>query len=263
MSDAEPRDVRVLVVDDEPLARDFLRRVIEELPGVSLVRECADGVEAVEAIREHQPDLVLLDVRMPEVSGFDVISQVDPSEMPEVIFVTAHEEYTLRAFEVHALDYVVKPFDPERLGQAIEHARRRVVAHGRRFRLPERLDALIEEMRDRSAVGGGYARRVTVREDDTLFFVDLDDVDWIEAAGNYVDLHVGTGTHRVRTSLRGLLDRLDPATFVRIHRSAVVNLGRVQEVRQWFGGDYLAVLETGEELRVSRTYRDRLLRMTH
>jgi two-component system LytT family response regulator len=205
---------------------------------------------------------------MPEVDGFEVLESVGLAAMPEVIFVTAHEQYTLRAFEVHALDYVLKPFDQERLWTAVEHARARVT-EGRDAAFADRLASLLEELRSGPpGVPGAtreapYARRLTVRKGDRTRFVRLEDVDWIEAARNYVQLHVGEESYLVRTSLKGLLQRLDPALFVRIHRSAVVNLERIREVQPWVGGDYVVLLEDGQTLRVSRTYRDRLLRIAH
>lgn len=262
MSSSEAAPLRVLVVDDEPPAREFVREVAREMPGVEVVGEAGDGVGAEKAIRELRPDLVLLDVRMPEVDGFQVVARLDPDETPEIVFVTAYEDYTLQAFEVHALDYVVKPFDPERLKKAIDHARTRVTADRDRG-LRDRVAALLRDLRAESGGGEKYALRITVREDEEIRYVAVKEVDWIEADGNYVKLHVGPTVHRVRTSLQGLVERLDPADFLRIHRSAAVNLDRVERVHSWFGGDYLAVLRDGEKLRVSRTYRDRLLELLH
>jgi two-component system LytT family response regulator len=255
-------EIRILIVDDEPLARQFVRGVLADVPKVQVVGECADGVAAVREIRRQTPDLVLLDVQMPEVSGFDVIERIGAEAMPEVIFVTAHEEYTLRAFEVHALDYVVKPFDPARLQSSVEHARNRIPPPGERdFTLADRLDSLLEG-RDGPTLAR-YAKRLMVRHGKQVQFVPLEEVRWLEAARNNVRLHVEKEVHTVRTSLKGLLPLLDPTSFVRVHRSAVVNLDWIREVQPWFGGEYVVVLVSGEKLRVSRTYRDRLLKLAH
>lgn len=262
MSGLDPAPLRVVIVDDEPPARQLLEDAAGSLPWIRVVETCADGVEAIDAIRRLEPDVALLDVQMPEVDGFDVIESLEPERIPEVVFVTAHEEYTLRAFEVHALDYVLKPVDTGRLAEALKHARARVAA-GSNAALDERIAGLLAELKERDRPGQTYARRLTVRGDDRIHFVSLEDVDWIETAGNYVRLHVASETHLIRTSLKRLLQRLDPARFVRIHRSAVVNLDRVRRVEPWFSGDYLALLETGDKLRISRTYRDRLLKLVH
>jgi two-component system LytT family response regulator len=254
-------ELRVLVVDDEPLARDFLCRVLEGAPGVRVVGECADGEAAVAAIRDLSPDLVFLDIRMPEIDGFGVIERVGTDRMPEVIFVTAHEQFTLRAFEVHALDYVVKPCDPQRVLDALEHARGRIRAHGLGH-LQERLEALVRAAHARSEPVPP-PRRLTVREGERVRFVDVDDVEWLEADGSSVLVHVRAASHRVRVPLHALCDHLGPTRFLRIHRSAAVNVDRVAEVRPWGHGDYVALLDTGRELRVSRTYKDDLLRLVH
>lgn len=251
-------DLRVLIVDDEPLARELVREVLAPLAPVRIVGECGDGLTAVREIARLEPDLVLLDVQMPEVDGFGVLRRVGPNAMPEVIFVTAHEDYTLRAFDVHALDYVLKPIDPGRLEEAVSRARERMLA-GRNGALVDRLAALLE----RAGAGGrGPAtapRTLTVRKGDAIRFIDLDRVDWLESARNYVRVHAGGDSHLVRSTLKGLARRLDAARFVRIHRSAVVNLDRVEELRALPGGDYAVSMSTGQKLRASRTYADRLL----
>ncbi|HKK27825.1 MAG TPA: LytTR family DNA-binding domain-containing protein [Gemmatimonadota bacterium] len=252
-------DLRVLIVDDEPLARELVREVLAPLAPVRIVGECGDGLTAVREIARLEPDLVLLDVRMPEVDGFGVLRRVGPNAMPEVIFVTAHEDYTLRAFDVHALDYVLKPIDPDRLEEAVSRARERMLA-GRNGQLVDRLAALLE----REGGGSGAAtgpRTLTVRKGDAIRFIDLDDVDWLESARNYVRVHAGGDAHLVRATLKGLARRLDASRFVRIHRSAVVNLDRVRELRALPGGDYAVSMSTGQELRASRTYADRLLEL--
>ncbi len=256
-------ELRVLIVDDEPLARDFLRRTVEGMEHVRIVRECGGGEAAVAAIVTDRPDVVLLDIRMPEVSGFDVIDRVGPAHMPEVVFVTAHEEHTLEAFRVHALDYVVKPCEPARVVEALEHARARSRG-GEVARLEERLKALLEELATRDGKGRrSHPVRLTVRDEGRAYFIAVEDIDWIETNDNSVVLHVGRQIHPLRVSLRALLEHLDPVQFPRIHRSAAVNLERVVEVRPWGGGDYLAVLADGRQLRVSRTYKDNLLGLVH
>ena len=261
MSAPEDRPLSVLIVDDEALARGLVRDLIVDLPRVGQVEECQDGVEAIAAIREGDYDVVLLDVRMPEVDGFDVIDQVGPEAMPHVIFITGHEEYSLRAFDVHAVDYVLKPCEPDRLLRAFERAVRQVESqHSRELAL--RLESLLADLGP-GAGDHSYAERLTVRDGERFRFVDLGQVDWLEACKNYVRLHVGEESYLVRSSLKALLERLEPRRFARIHRSAIVNIERVREVQPWFGGDYLVILEDGQQLRLSRTYRDRFLALTH
>ena len=263
MSAGDGEVLRIVVVDDEAPARAFVRSVLAEEPTVRIVAECPDGPSAVEAIRREAPDLVLLDVQMPEMDGFGVLETVGLDAMPEVVFVTAHEEFTLQAFAVHAFDYILKPCAPERLLAAVRQVRDRV-AVAADDALEERLRALVAEFRAGAGdPAGRWARRLTVREGDRIRFVRLADVDWIEAARNYVRLHVGAERHVVRISLQALVRRLDPAQFVRIHRSAVVNLDRVREVQAWVGGEYVAMLADGQKLRVSRGYRDALLALMH
>lgn len=255
--------IRTILVDDEPLGRERLRTLLAEADDFEVIAECADGREAIEAIAEHEPELVFLDVQMPEVDGFDVLQRVGPDAMPEVVFVTAHEQYTLDAFRVHALDFVLKPIDPERLEAAVEHARERIV-RGRRAALVDGLRGLLGEIAELEAdTGQRRARRITVRKGDTIRFVALDELDWLEAARNYVRLHVGENSYLVRSTLKGLLRSLDDRRFLRIHRSAAVNLERVGELRPLPGGDYAVTLRNGERLRASRTYADDLLRLVH
>jgi two-component system, LytTR family, response regulator len=254
--------LRALIVDDEPLARDCVRIALAKEPGIEVVAECADGGEAVDAIARLAPDLVFLDVQMPGLDGFGVVEAVGTDRMPAVVFVTAFDEHALRAFEVHAADYVLKPFDDARFGDAVRHARRSV-RPGDEVR--RTLDALLREVRGggEASFGGGGGRPVTrlmVQSGERIRFVRVADVDWFEAAGNYVRIHAGKETHLIRASLSGLASQLDSSSFVRIHRSTVVNVERIREVQPWFGGDYLAILEDGRQLKVSRSYREALLR---
>lgn len=245
--------LRVLVVDDEPLARDCVRLGLANEPGVEIVGECEDGASAVVAIQRLEPEVVFLDVQLPEQDGFSIIERVGTDRMPVVVFVTAFDRYAVRAFEQHALDYVLKPFDNERLREALRRARERIReredgALGRR---------LAEMLRGRAA--DAQLRRFTVRENDRIHFVPVEQVDWIEADGNYVVLHEGKRDHRLRGTIRALATRLDPGRFVQVHRSAIVNTGSIAEVQAWFGGDYLVLLRSGARIRASRTFASRLL----
>jgi two-component system LytT family response regulator len=254
--DTELPTVRVLVVDDEPLAWDCVRCALQEEPSLEIIGECGSGEEAVAAIEKLHPDLVFLDVNMPGMDGFDVVERIGPESMPGVVFVTAHDDHALRAFEMHALDYVLKPFTDERLRESVRHARERLSDQKKRDE-GEKLAALLGQIRDSREV---YTKRFSVRDGDRVHFVDVEDVDWLEASGNYVIFHVGGDEYRLRVSLRRVLERLDPLSFVRVHRSTAVNVERVREVQRWFGGDYLAILEDGVRIRVSRTYKDSLLK---
>jgi two-component system LytT family response regulator len=257
-----PDVMRVLIVDDEPLARDCIRLALAEAQDVEIAGECGDGREAVDAIRRLAPDVVFLDVQMPGVDGFRVVERIGAERMPPTVFVTAYDAHAVRAFDVHALDYVLKPFDNARLLGALERARaaRRRVRDGA---LSRRLAALLEQWsRGAGAARPGptrATRRITVRDGDHIRLVVASDVDWIEAAGNYVVLHVGHERHRLRMPLQELARDLDPGIFVQIHRSTVVNLDRVREIQPWYGGDYLAILRDGTKLRVSRTRAGKLL----
>ena len=243
--------IRALIVDDEPLARDCVRLALQDDPEFDIVGECGDGGAALDAIRRRRPDLVFLDVQMPGLDGFEVIEAVGPERMPAVVFVTAYDAHAVRAFELHALDYLLKPFDDRRFGETRRRARQ-LLRDTRAGETERRLAALL--------AGRAFAIRLLVRRDDRSEFIPVADVDWFEASGNYVRIHAGARSEQVRITLAALLGQLDPAAFARIHRSVVVNLARVRSVHPWYGGDYTAVLADGRELRVSRHYRTALLR---
>jgi two-component system LytT family response regulator len=241
--------LRVLVVDDERLAREKLRRLLAEEPDVELIGECASGADAVRAIRREAPDLVLLDIQMPGVNGLDVLREVGPAEIGRVVFVTAYDEFAVQAFEVEALDYLLKPFDATRLRQALSRARRQAPDH-----LPERMASLLETIVARER----HVRRFLVRCSGRMSFVRVEEVDWIEAADNYVRLHAGRDEHLLRETMAALEARLDPRRFARVHRSAIVNVEAVTELRPLFHGDYELLLKTGASVPVGRSYRDSL-----
>jgi two-component system LytT family response regulator len=261
--------LRTLIVDDEPLARDGIRMHLSREADVEIVGEAADGVQAVEAIRTLHPDLVFLDVQMPEVDGLEVVERIGASRMPAVIFATAYHQHAVRAFELHAVDYLLKPVTEERIRGALTRARLRLATRGEE-ELTRRLEALLEDLRALHARTGEsgepapaprkYAAWISVAGRNSTQLVRVEDVDWFEAEGNYVRLHVGKVTHLIRSTLRAMGDQLDPATFIRIHRSTIVNVNRIREIQPWFGGDYIALLHDGRQLRVSRSHREQLLR---
>lgn len=245
--------MRVLIVEDEPPARRKLRRFLEVDRDVGLVDEARNGDEAVEAMRRSVYDVVFLDVQMPGRSGLDVLAELGDGVPPVVIFVTAHDRYAVRAFEVRALDYLLKPFDEERFRAALERAKRQLDL-GRTQELKEAIRSLTEEEKRR----GNRVDRLMVKESGRVFFVKVEDITWLEAASNYVQVHLGRESHLVRESFEALLARLDPSRFVRVHRSYAVNLDHVREMYPWSHGDYRIVLDDGTEVKMSRRYKDRL-----
>jgi len=255
--------LRVLIVDDEPLARARLRELLAELTDLEIVGECGNGADAVTAIGRDEPDLVLLDIQMPEIDGFGVVRAVGPERMPAVVFVTASDAHAVRAFDVHAVDYVLKPVDRDRLLEAIERAKRHLAPAADAADdddIRSRLAALVAEVSAAVVTGGGAsaspgAGRLAVKGDGRVIFVRTADVDWIEAMDNYVRLHVGRQTHLMRETLSHLEQRLPRGTFLRVHRSTIVNIDRIREVQPWFAGDYVLILGDGTKLTTGRRYR--------
>lgn len=246
--------IRTLIVDDEPLARDRVRRFLRDEKEIELIGECGNGNDAVKTIKAEKPDLVFLDIQMPEKTGFEVIKALGNTTLPTVIFVTAYDQYALQAFEVHALDYLLKPFNKERFHVAVTRAREQIEGR-RRGDLDERLVSLIEGLGSEKK----YLERLVVKSVGRVFFLKTDEIDYIEAAGNYLKLHVGRESHMIRETMNGIEGKLDPATFMRIHRSTVVNVDRIKELHPMFSGDYSVILRDGTELALSRNYRERFL----
>jgi two-component system LytT family response regulator len=240
-------ELRVLVVDDEPLVREGLRVLLEREADVRLLGEARNGEEAVERIRELRPDLVLLDVQMPGMDGFAVVEALEPEERPAMVFVTAHSEYAIQAFEVHAVDYLLKPFDAERFATALSRARVRMAAGN-----VDRLEELLATLRPARA----YPERLLLKHDGAVVVVMADDIDWVEAADNYVKMHARTGRYMVREPLKQIEAKLDPARFARTHRSAIVNLTRVRSLDPLTAGEHVITLTTGTRLTLSRGFRD-------
>ncbi len=246
--------IRTIVVDDEPLGRERIVSLLAGRPGVEVVAECGDGRSAIEAVRREAPHLMFLDVQMPERDGFAVMEAVGGERLPLVVFVTAYDVYALRAFEVRALDYLLKPFDQARFEQTLERVRTEL-AHFESDALARRVLAMANEFRSERPPS---ADRLVVKSGGRVSFLRTREIDWIEAAGNYLKLHVGSESHLIRQTMALMEEQLDPATFVRIHRSQIVNIDRIKEMHPLFNGEYEVVLRTGARLTLSRGYRDRL-----
>jgi two-component system, LytTR family, response regulator len=247
-------ELRTIIVDDEPLARQRLGDLLSREPEVRVVADCGDVSEAVSAVRRLAPDLVILDIHMPEKDGFAVIEEIGPQEMPPVIFVTAHDAHAIRAFEVHAVDYLLKPVDRARLRTALSRARSQLEQR----RIGEIRRQLADLVGDLKPEPSTHAERLIVRSNGRVLFFKVDEIDWIDAAGNYVRLNAGDHSHLLRETMAGIESRLDPARFVRIHRSTIVNIDRVKELVQGPHGDFVVVLRNGKRLPLSRGYRERL-----
>jgi two-component system LytT family response regulator len=244
--------IRALIVDDEPLARRRLRTLLRSEPDIDVAGECGDGRRALAAILEKEPDLVFLDVQMPELDGFEVLEAVGAKHLPAVVFVTAFDAHALRAFEVHALDYLLKPFDRDRFRKTLDRARADISARRSGASSQGLLD-LLAELKSSTKT----QQRLVVRAAGRVIFLSTAEIDWIEAAGNYVRLHVGKESHLLRETMNAIGQRLDPQKFLRIHRSTIVNVERVREMQPWFRGDYVVLLRDDTKLTLSRNYRER------
>lgn len=242
--------IRAAIVDDEPLARRRILQLLADAEDVAIISECANGREAIESLEAAPPDLLFLDIQMPEVDGFDVLQALGVGRVPAVIFVTAYDQFALRAFEAHALDYLLKPFDDERFGAALQRARERI-RQQQGGDLDRRLQALLEHVRG----DHGFLRRLVVPSGHRSIFIRTEHIDWIEAERNYVRLHVGGKSHLLRENLTHIAATLDPAMFCRIHRSTIVNIDRIQAVEALFHGEYQIVLHDGTKLTSGRSYR--------
>ena len=241
--------IRTLIVDDEPLARRGLRRLLEAEADIEIVGEAASGTAAVEAIESLKPELVFLDIQMPEMDGLEVVATVTPEQMPAVVFVTAFDQYALDAFDLNAADYVLKPVDPERFQRALARARQRM-ATGNQDEVAARLMRLLETIRP------ARRERLVVRSAGKIQFVDIDDIDWITAEDNYVRIHAAGKTYLMRETVGGIEERLDPARFVRIRRSTIVRIERIREIRPLMNGTFELLLEDGTRVTSARRFRE-------
>ena len=251
---ASPNKIRTLIVDDETPARDRLRHLLKTEEDIEIIGECSNGQQALEALKTDPPDLVFLDIQMPRLTGLEVCAEVNAAggAMPMVVFVTAYDEYALRAFEVHAVDYLLKPFDRERFQSTLDQVRQRIDRSG--GGAEARLAALLAEFRGTTR----HPDRLVYKQNGRIVFVRTDSIDWVESDGNYVRVHAGADSHYVRETLAGIENQLSAEKFMRISRSTIVNLDRVKEFQPVFYGDYAVILQNGSKLNMSRTYRDRL-----
>ncbi len=248
--------IRALIADDEQLAREKLKRFLRDETDVELVGEAADGRATLTALETLAPDLLFLDVQMPELNGFEVLESLDRREMPAVIFVTAYDNYALQAFDFHALDYLLKPYNRERFSKSLAQARRQI--NGRKHgKLDERLEHLLRYIKPAQK----SLERIMVKSGGRVFFIRTEEIDWIEAHGNYLRLHVGGEAHLLRETMGRLAAKLDRDKFLRIHRSALVRIESIKELQPLFSGDYTVLLRDNTELTLSRSYRDKLLEL--
>jgi two-component system LytT family response regulator len=242
-------NLRVVIVDDEPLARDRIRELLKSHHDVEIVSEARNGHEAVEIITQHRPDIVFLDVQMPDINGFEVLKSLDSNTIPLIIFVTAFDQHALRAFEFHAVDYLTKPFDRERFGKALNHAKAQLAVKNRDATY---LVNLLEDLSSRKR----FLERFAIKNGETIQYIRASDVDSIEAEGNYVRLNVASSSYLIRGTLSNLESQIDPTLFVRVHRSTIVNMNRVRELQTWAPGEYRVVLQGGACHILSRSHRE-------
>jgi two-component system, LytTR family, response regulator len=247
----EAASVRTLIVDDEPIARRRLRALLADEPDIALIGEAANGTEAVRSIASDRPDLVLLDVQMPGLDGFEVLRATAAIHQPFVVFITAHDEHAIRAFEVQAVDYLLKPVIEARFREAVRRAVTRL-----RERPRAEVARELAQLLERVAAAPGKPARIPIKHDGRVTFVRVDDIDWVEADGDFVRLHLARETHTLRETMAQIVEKLPADRFLRIHRSLIVNSDRVREVQPWFKGDYVLIMQDGTKLRSGRTYRD-------
>jgi len=241
--------IRALIVDDEPLARDRIREMLKDHSEIEVIGEARNGREAIDSVEKHNPDLVFLDVQMPDLDGFDVLQNLNAQRLPLIIFVTAYDQHAIRAFNVHAVDYLTKPFDRKRFAEAIDQAK--VFMKGARQPDTAGLLSMLQELK----AGGRYRERFAIKNGEAIFLVRAEDVDAIEAEGNYVRLNLGNASHLLRDTLNNIESQINPRMFVRIHRRTIVNINRVKELQTWARGEYRVVLSTGAHYTLSRGYR--------
>jgi len=252
--------IRTIIADDEDLSRQKLRLLLSSEAGIQVVAECHNGEQTVDAVHAHKPDLLLIDIRMPDMDGFDVLAKIAEDEMPVVVFTTAYDQFAIRAFDAHALDYLLKPFERERLHQAIERTRAELLK-SHNLNLTSRILDMLAQKTEPQAEAKQADDRMVIRAGGKVVFLDVKEIDWIEAAANYVKLNAGKDSYLLREGIGSMAERLDPERFVRIHRSVIVNVRKIRELQPCDSGEYIAVLKNGKELSCSRGYRAQVQRL--
>lgn len=254
------KKIRTLIVDDEPLARQNIHLLVKDDPDIEIIGECGSGHEARKFIKEQAPDLMFLDIQMPEMSGFELLEKLSGEPLPVIVFVTAFDQYALRAFEVHAIDYLLKPFNDERFEKALRQAKLQV-ENLEVGKLSQKLLALIEDRETpppAKSMPGKFLKRLMIKSASRIVFLNVGDINWISADDYYVKLHTGKKSHLLRETMNDLETQLDPEMFVRIHRSTIVNINQIKELQALFNGDYLVVLNDGTEHKLSRSRREQV-----
>lgn len=249
--------ISTLVIDDEPIARHAISRLLRDDADIELLDECGDGASAIAAIRNRSPDLVFLDIQMPAFTGMDVVAAIGASRMPATVFVTAYEQYAVKAFEANAVDYLVKPFSRERFADTLARVKARLSSAGPGGTTSAQIMQALDALRRRD----DYLQRIPVRVDEQITFVDVKDIVWIKASRNTVLIHLAASTHELRETMSALAERLDPRHFARVHRSAIINVRRVQAIHPWFNGHHVVTMDTGQRLRMSRYQHEAFLRL--
>jgi two-component system LytT family response regulator len=251
--------IRTLIVDDEPIARRGIRQQLRSEADVEIIGECADGREAVAAIKKQSPDLIFLDVQMPLLDGFGVVAAIGAETLPGVVFVTAYDEHAIRAFEVNAIDYLLKPIDEDRFQKTLARARRHLDG-SKTEHLQRKLGMLLQHLEKSKAESkqAKHLERVVIKESGRVFFLGVDEIDWIKAQGNYVQIHTKDTAHLLRDTMNGMQSKLDPVKFLRLRRSTIVRIDKIREMHPLFNGEYAVILKDGTELISSRRYRNNL-----
>lgn len=249
--------IRAIIVDDEPLAREKVRLFSQHEPDIEIIDTCSDGNEALSSFQKVHPDLIFLDIQMPEMNGFEFLERISPGPFPGIIFITAYDEYALKAFEFHALDYLLKPYDRERFKRAVEHSRRSLRSAVKNDDSDEQIKALLTSLKQPSSV----LERLIVKSGGRVIFIRIEEIDWLEAAGNYVKLHTGNESHLVRETMNNLEQQLPPQKFIRVHRSTIVNIEKIKELQPYFNGEYKVILHNNAHVILSRGFKDNFIRV--
>lgn len=247
--------IRAIIIDDEPLAREKVQRFAERESDIEIIDVCTNGLEALASYQRLKPDLLFLDIQMPELTGFEMLSRIKDVPLPGIIFITAYDEFALRAFEFHALDYLLKPYDRERFKKSVSHARESLQSASTSSVTTEQIKALLESI----AQPPSSIERLIVKSNGRIVFLRTDEIDWIEAAGNYVKLHVGKESHLIRETMNTLERKLNLQKFIRIHRSTIANIDKIKELQPYFNGEYTVILQNNSQLILSRGYRDNFI----